>query len=153
MSLYDEIQRQQYKLILSKIIEQDPMFIATMIKRFPKIYRFKFHTIEVYEKIPEHFWEIYHAIKLLGPKVDGSEYGVYALTLHGRGKKYGQTDADKARYLAGCKIVYDVTKEQPLTVKDVKCSIRVFDSLLRTISDINALILRKGGGVVYGRRG
>jgi len=152
MSLYDEITRSQFILILSKILPQRPEHIATVISWFPKMYPYKHVTIEKFEKIPRTFFPIYHAVLFKGGKLeDGSVYGTYSLTLHGRGKRYGQNRPSKARYLAGCKFIYDISKPKPIRIVDLKCNIRVFLNMLHTVKDVNAVILRKKG-VNVGRK-
>jgi len=143
-SLYSEVKRSQFTMQLVKLVKQRPEHIATVVRWFPKVYPYVFVLVEKYEEIPEHFSEVFHAIVRKGREIDGSPYGRYALTLHGRGKKYGQTNPGLVKFLGGCVFVFNPkNRKQPLKVVKLKCRFDVFLKFLSTMNDVNAVIRGK----------
>jgi len=126
MSWLEDLDRGKYVLLLAKAVPQRPEHIASRIKKFPSMYPLKFHHLKTFEKIPEHFIEIYHAILRLGIDVDDTPYGTYALTVQGRGKGAGH-------FKAGAKINYD---SNGIRVYDVSFRNRYFLEMLLTAKDI-----------------
>jgi hypothetical protein len=137
MSLTDKVERMKYTLQVVKKVEQRPEHIASVLYWSPKVYKFKFITIHKFEEIPEHFIDIYRVILFKGAQVDGTPQGLYELVLHGRGKKYGQTNPERAKWLGGATISYD---SKGLQVKRIQVRIPVFLKLLRTIKDVNSIL-------------
>ena len=142
MSVIDELKRGQYEVILVKKLPQRPEHVASAIRRHPKMYPYVFVTIHKFEKIPEHFWTIYFAILRKGA-IDGTVYGNYSLTLHGRGKKYGNPPKE-ARYRKGCSFYFT---SQGIKVYDVGFGHSAFRMLLNSIAEVNAYLQggRKNG--------
>jgi hypothetical protein len=133
----DELARGQYFVVLVKIVRQRPEHVATALKRHPRTYGWKFVTIEKFDAVPEHFREVFHAIMTKGICVDGTAYGGYALTPHGRGKKYGVFKPEETRYRAGCKITLD---QRGITIREVKFHSAQFLKLLETHWEVNQYI-------------
>lgn len=140
MSFKLEMKRSQFSLQLQKILPQREEHMVVMLPKAPKTHPFVFVNTEDWDTIPEDFNEVYNAMLRLGRETDGSEYGDYSLTLHGRGKKYGQFDKDKARRIAGCNISY--SREKGLKVSKLSCNIDVFLMLLKQMREINFRILK-----------
>jgi len=143
MSLLEELERGQYVLILVKKIPQRPEHMASVMSWFPKIYPWRFITIEKWDKIPEHFMEIYHAMMRKGREVDGTIFGLYAIVLHGRGRRYGVKKPLETKYRAGCLLKYNV--KDGIKIYDVKFNNKPFLRLLNTVHDVNAHLL---GGTI-----
>jgi len=137
--MLETIERKKYTLQIVKKILQRPEHLASVLHWSPKAYKYRFITIHKFEEIPEHFIDIFRVILHKGIKVDGTSYGLYELVLHGRGKKYGQTDPQKAKWLGGATILYD---SKGLKIKRIQVRIPIFLKLLRTINDVNNFIRR-----------
>lgn len=129
MSVKEELERAQYVLILVKKILQRPDFVASKygLKMHPHLYPYRFITVHKFDKIPENFFEVYNIILKKGRQVDGTPYGNYYLTLHGRGKKFGQYNPKEAKYRAGCDVIYDASG---IKFANINCSHPAFVRLL-----------------------
>jgi len=139
MSLLDELKRGQYVLLVQKKLPQRPEHIASTLKRHPTMYRKVFITLYKFDKIPESFWDVYHVILRKGA-VDGTIYGEYALTLHGRGRKYGNPPYE-AKYRAGCSFIF--THNKGFRFFDIRCSHVAFRALIESAREVNAYLLRR----------
>jgi len=141
MSILDAIERKKYTLQIVKKIPQRPEHLASVMSWSPKAYKYRFITIHKFDEIPEHFIEVLKVILFKGRQVDGTPYGLYELVLHGRGKKYGQTDSTKVKYLGGATVSYN---GKELKIERVQVKIRVFLKFLATIREVNRLFLNRG---------
>jgi len=137
MSLLDELKRGQYEVMLIKKLPQRPEHVASTIHRHPKMYPYIFVTIHKFEKIPESFWDIYFAIIRKGA-VDGTIFGRYALSLHGRGKKYGNK-ATEARYRKGCSFSFT---QKGFRFYDIGFAHQAFKVLISSAGEVNARLQR-----------
>jgi hypothetical protein len=129
MSVKEEIERTQYCLMVIKIIPQRPEHIASAIKRHPHMYPYRFVCIHKFEKIPDNFFEVYHVMLRKGKQIDGTPYGHYYLSLHGRGKRFGVYKPKEVKYRAGCHVRFDATG---IKFEEVKCSHPAFIRLLKS---------------------
>jgi len=125
----------KFEMFVQKHINQEPIHIIAIMPYFPKIYPYRFITIHTFEHIPSHFNEVAHIIRTKGIDVDGTPYGRYSLTLHGRGKKYGGSPKH-VKYLAGCLVLYDGA--HGFQIREKKFGNMVFDHMLKTHMDTNA---------------
>jgi hypothetical protein len=133
--LLREIKRGQYTLWLVKKIPQRPEHMITATSWYPKVYPYKFITLHKWEKIPEHFNDIFHIIIRKG-SIDGSIYGLYSLVLHGRGKRFSQTNPEEVRYRAGADFVFTASKG--LRITEINFHQSEFLRLLHTIKEVNS---------------
>ena len=140
MKLLDAIERKKYTLQIVKKIPQRAEHIASVLHWSPKVYKYRFITIHKFEEIPEHFIEVLRVITTKGKQVDGTSYGLYELVLHGRGKKYGQTDPTKVRYLGGATISYS---RKGLRIERIQVRISVFLKFLKTVQEVNRLFFEE----------
>jgi len=133
----EDLDRAKYVLLLVKVVPQRPEHIAARMKRFPSMYPLKFYHLKKFDKIPEHFMEVFHAMLRLGIDVDGTPYGTYALTVQGKGKGVGH-------FKAGAKISYD---SNGIRVYDVTFTNRYFLDMLATAKDINLRLVPPNKGM------
>jgi len=129
LSVKEEIERSQYVLILVKKIPHRPEHIASALKRHPHLYPYRFITVHKFEKIPENFFDVYLMMIRKGKQVDGTPYGLYYLSLHGRGKKFGVFNPKEVRYRAGCHVSFDASG---IRFFDIRCSHPAFLRLLES---------------------
>jgi hypothetical protein len=128
----DEFDRSQYSMFLAKKIRQRPEHLASKygLGRHPHMHGWIFINLYKWESIPEHFRYVLFAINRKGPTIDGTCCGEYALTLHGRGRTFGQNNAAKVRYLAGCSL--SVSADKCIVVKDIRCHFPPFTRLIES---------------------
>lgn len=135
MSISERLSAGEYTLILNKCVHQRPEHIISVKTYFPKIHKYVFAHVHKFEEIPSHFNEIHYMILRKGKEIDGSIYGRYALTPHGRGKAHGLKGSD-CRYKAGCIINFDA--KNSYVIKDKKFNQIAFNKLLSTVKEVNA---------------
>ena len=136
----EEVERAQYCLMLIKIIPQRPEHIASAIKRYPHMYPYRFICIRKFEKIPDNFFEIYQAMLREGRQIDGTPYGHYYLSLHGRGRKFGVYNPKEVKYRAGCHVRFDA---RGIKFSEIRCSHPAFIRLLKSAAPFMRKEVRK----------
>lgn len=134
MSVRETVLASQFTLMLNKVLPQRPEHLIAAMHYEPRYYKYIFVHAHKFERIPSHFDEVMFWIERAGKDLNGTKYGIYALTPHGRGLKYGLVGKD-CRYKAGC--IVEFSENKGLKPVEVKFNHVVFNKLLASIKDIN----------------
>jgi hypothetical protein len=139
-SASDQALRNQYTVMLEKLLPQRIEHLIAVTEYFPEIDNTVKVHIYKWDNIPHHFNEVWRVIVLEGKRLDGSEYGIYSLTCHGRGKAYG-LKGKQCRYCAGIKFSY-YPAPKGFKIIDRDFHHKIFDIFIGTMKESNSRILR-----------